>query len=239
MEIKNKINENYSDGNIAIDIKEDNTGFVYYPDNRIAICISKANNYATKVFCYDNDIFYTLICNIDENGCGFAMCNNSGHECMVPECIGNDYDPYTCDDGIKYCKCFKIENGTINRCSNCKHTKAEHVQGEKIIMTNDRNLITDRVGHITYRWRWDKCRQNANEPPIDPVHIHLNDSMEYIFYSRINQEIKFNCSGIKTTIKCGYQRKDMLVNNNTNKLNTTLNDRYEEFKIKMKVFILI
>ena len=62
MELKVK----YSSGKRAISINNDGSGFIYYPNGRIAACISTASEYQTTTFFYDNNKKKTLICSINE-----------------------------------------------------------------------------------------------------------------------------------------------------------------------------
>lgn len=80
------IHMKYPDDKKAVELKEDGTGFVYYENGKVAICVSKGNEYAKRVLCYDNDPYYTLVCSIDEFGCGYALSNGKGHGCLVPGC---------------------------------------------------------------------------------------------------------------------------------------------------------
>lgn len=109
------------------------------------------------------------------------------------------------------------------------------MQGEKLIMTKDKNLITDDKGRITYSWRWDSKKQNAGKPPQQSIHIELCKYLDYTFINRKKQEIKFTNNGISVTIECGYiVKSDTITMEESLKMRSTLMDRYETHKQTMK-----
>lgn len=109
------------------------------------------------------------------------------------------------------------------------------MQGEKLIMTKDKNLICDDKGRIVYSWRWDAKKQNAGKPPQDNVHIELCKYLDYTFINRKKQEIKFSNNGINITIECGYRvKRDTISLEDSIKMRSTLMDRYENHKAAMK-----
>lgn len=65
----------YDSGATAIDLKEDGTGFLYYPNGSIAISCSQATDYQNSYYVFDKDRGGSLLFGLDEMGVGFCTCS--------------------------------------------------------------------------------------------------------------------------------------------------------------------
>jgi hypothetical protein len=66
------MNMKYDNDKMAINIKPDGTGFIYYPNGYVAICCSQATDYQNSYYAFDKDRNNSVILGIDELGVGFA-----------------------------------------------------------------------------------------------------------------------------------------------------------------------
>ena len=62
----------YDNGNVALRFNEDGTGFIYYPNGSVAVCVSEASAYQKSFYAFDKNRKNTLLLAIDENGVGFC-----------------------------------------------------------------------------------------------------------------------------------------------------------------------
>jgi len=62
----------YSSGQIALDLNEDGSGFIHYPDGSTAIAIATASSYQNSFYAFDRNRKGTLLAAIDEKGVGFV-----------------------------------------------------------------------------------------------------------------------------------------------------------------------
>ena len=63
----------YDNDVIASNLKDDGTGFVYYPNGNVAVCCSQASEYQNSYYAFDKDKNNTLMLGIDEKGIGFCI----------------------------------------------------------------------------------------------------------------------------------------------------------------------
>jgi hypothetical protein len=62
----------YSNGQDAVVLNEDGTGYAYYPNGQVAIAVSSASDYQNSFFAFDNNRKSTVLLGINELGTGFA-----------------------------------------------------------------------------------------------------------------------------------------------------------------------
>lgn len=62
----------YSSGQVAIDFHDDGSGYIYYPNGRVAVAVSTASDYQNSFYAFDKNRRGTILLGIDEYGCGFA-----------------------------------------------------------------------------------------------------------------------------------------------------------------------
>lgn len=65
------VSSSYSTGKDAVKIAVDQTGFLYYPDGKVALCATAASDYQNNHYCYDKN--GTLVLAIDSLGVGFLQ----------------------------------------------------------------------------------------------------------------------------------------------------------------------
>ena len=63
----------YDNDVVSSNLKEDGTGFVYYPNGNVAVCCSQASDYQNSYYAFDKDKNNTLMLGIDEKGIGFCI----------------------------------------------------------------------------------------------------------------------------------------------------------------------
>ena len=75
----------YSTGKDAVKIGADQTGFLYYPDGKVALCATAASDYQNNHYSYDKN--GTLVLAIDSLGVGFLQASKRP---------AADLDPFNC-----------------------------------------------------------------------------------------------------------------------------------------------
>jgi hypothetical protein len=62
----------YDSDMVAVDLHTDGTGFIYYPNGGVAVCISQATDYQNSYYCFDKGVDGGVLLGLDERGVGFA-----------------------------------------------------------------------------------------------------------------------------------------------------------------------
>ena len=68
------VSSRYGNQQEAVKIAKDLTGFVYYPDSRVALCETASSDYQNNHFCYDKN--GQLLAAVDSLGIGFVQTSN-------------------------------------------------------------------------------------------------------------------------------------------------------------------
>ena len=63
----------YATGGKAIDLNEDGSGFIFYPNGQTAVAIATASTYQNSYYAFDSDRKSSLLAAVDEKGIGFIQ----------------------------------------------------------------------------------------------------------------------------------------------------------------------
>lgn len=66
------IKQFYDGGSIATDIHDDNSGFIYYPNGSVAVCISPVNDYQNCFYAFDTNRKMSMLLGFNEDAIGFC-----------------------------------------------------------------------------------------------------------------------------------------------------------------------
>eukprot|EP00743_Colponemidia_sp_Colp-15_P004332 GILK01004672.1.p1 GENE.GILK01004672.1~~GILK01004672.1.p1 ORF type:complete len:687 (-),score=94.37 GILK01004672.1:76-2136(-) len=181
----------YANGIQAILMKNDGSGFIYYPSGRVAVCINKELGYTGTSFFYEDDKRSTLLCYFDVHAVGFALCNLGRKSCRAPNC--------KCD-GYQQSVHQVREHAQLVHCRKCVHVEAEHSSGDKLVAGKKLLKLLDENGNVARHWVWETALS-------EPLEIKLNRSMRFTLYNRQHMEVTFRNEEIERTFEVGQRFK--------------------------------
>lgn len=76
----------YGNNQVAVDLNDDGTGYVYYPNGRIAVAVSSASDYQNSFYAFDNNSKSTVLLAMDELAVGFAT-SSTRKSLDIDKCI--------------------------------------------------------------------------------------------------------------------------------------------------------